>query len=143
MNPLWNIAVNGPVKSPIQNYRQLNVQTSVDQASPHQLIDMLFTGMQDRLNQARGFVQHDDIEGRSVAINACIEIVGGLQASLDHDAGGEIAENLDSLYDYMQRRLFRANADNDMNALNEVGDLLQTLRSAWVSIEPQVSVSAG
>ena len=66
-----------------------------------------------------------------------INIIEGLQASLDHEQGGEIAGNLDALYEYMQRRMFRASADNDPQALIEVGDLIQTLREAWLAIAPQ------
>jgi flagellar protein FliS len=124
------------VNSPVRQYRQLDVETSVDAASPHQIIDMLFSGARDRINQAQGYMEHQDLAGKAKAINACIEILSGLQASLDHEKGGEIAGNLESLYDYMQRRLFRASTDNDMQALLEVGDLVNTLRSAWSSIEP-------
>lgn len=124
------------VNSPVRQYHQLDIETSVDAASPHQLIDMLFCGARDRINQAQGFMEHQDLAGKAKAINACIDILSGLQASLDHEKGGEIAGNLESLYDYMQRRLFRASTDNDMQALLEVGDLVNTLRSAWSSIEP-------
>jgi flagellar protein FliS len=124
------------VNSPVRQYRQLDVETSVDAASPHQIIDMLFSGARDRINQAQGYMEHQDLAGKAKAINACIEILSGLQASLDHEKGGEIAGNLESLYDYMQRRLFRASTDNDMQALLEVGDLVNTLRSAWSAIEP-------
>lgn len=131
------------MNNPASQYRQLDVQTSVEHASPHQLIDMLFQGARDRINQAQGFIEHRDYEGKARAINACVDILGGLQASLDHENGGEIATNLDALYDYMQRRLFRANADNDLSALLEVSDLVQTLRSAWVSIDDSIHMSTG
>lgn len=124
------------MNSPVRQYHQLDVETSVDAASPHQIIDMLFSGARDRINQAQGFMEHEDLAGKAKAINACIDILSGLQASLDHEKGGEIAGNLESLYDYMQRRLFRASTDNDMQALLEVGDLVNTLRSAWSSIDP-------
>lgn len=131
------------VNNPATQYRQLDIQTSVHNASPHQLIEMLFEGARDRINQAQGHVERKDHERRTQAINACIDIISGLQASLDHEQGGELATNLDGLYDYMQRRLFRANADNDAQALTEVADLINTLRSAWVSIRPADQVSAG
>lgn len=127
------------VNSPVRQYHQLDVETAVDAATPHQLIDMLFRGAHDKINQAQGFIKHRDAEGKGRAINSCIDILNGLQASLDHEQGGEIAANLDGLYDYMQRRLFRANADNDVHALLEVGDLVRTLRSAWHSIDPTVN----
>ena len=126
-----------PVNSPVRQYQSLNVQTSVGSADPHQLIDMLFQGACDRIMQAEGCLEHNDLEGKAKAINACIDILSGLQASLDHEKGGEIAANLESLYDYMQRRLFRANTDNDVHGLHEVADLMKTLRTAWQAIAPQ------
>jgi len=80
------------VNSPVRQYQQLDVETAVSSANPHQLIEMLFRGARDRLNQARGAIEHHDIESKTQSINACIEIIQGLQASLDHDQGGDIAE---------------------------------------------------
>ncbi len=131
------------MNSQARQYQQLDATTAIEGASPHQLIDLLFQGAKDRINQAQGHIKRDDMGGKTSAINACIDIVEGLQASLDHDQGGELAGNLESLYDYMQRRLFRANTDNDVAALAEVADLLATLRSAWVQIDPAEKVSAG
>ena len=132
MQSEWKNSVNSPVKQ----YHQLDVETSVEAATPHQLIDMLFRGAHDRISQAQGCLEHNDMAGKAKAINRCVDILSGLQASLDHEQGGEIAANLESLYDYMQRRLFRASTDNDIHALLEVRDLLDTLRSAWRAIEP-------
>ena len=119
-------------------YERMGVATVVDSASPHELIDMLFVGAQQRLIRARGCVLHNDIPGRADAIGAAVDIIDGLQASLDAERGGELASNLDALYDYMQRRLFRANMDNDADPIDEVLGLVDTLRSAWVAIGPTV-----
>jgi len=128
--------MEGSVNSPVKKYHQLGVETSVEAASPHQLVNLLFKGAGDRIRQAQGCIARRDIEGRCKAINSCVEILMGLQMSLDHEKGSEIAANLDGLYDYMQRRLYRANADNDAAPLAEVTDLLNTLSSAWQTIDP-------
>ena len=125
------------VNSPVSKYHQLGVETSVEAATPHQLVNLLFKGAGDRIRQAQGCMARRDIEGRCKAINACVEILMGLQMSLDHEKGGEIAANLDGLYDYMQRRLYRANADDDAGPLAEVSDLLNILSSAWHTIDPE------
>lgn len=122
----------------IAQYRKLNVESGVEGASPHKLIDMLLDGARTRLMRARGCMQHGDIEGRSNAISATVAILEGLQASLDHEKGGDLAGNLDALYDYMQRRLFRANADNDAAGVAEVLGLVDTLSEAWSAIGDQV-----
>ena len=112
-------------------------------ATPHQLVDLLFQGAREQLNLAHGHIHRGDHAGRSAAINAVVDILSGLQASLDFENGEDIAANLDSLYDYMQRRLFRANSDNDVDGVLEVTDLIDTLRSAWRAIDPDSAVSAG
>lgn len=120
-------------------YRKLNVQTLVGSASPHKLVGMLFDGACARLAQAAGHAMRADHEARSRCIGETVSIIDGLQASLDHEKGGELAGNLDALYDYMHRRLFRANADNDVAAIREVMDLLRTLQDAWNAIDPVVT----
>ncbi|MEQ8690853.1 MAG: flagellar export chaperone FliS, partial [Pseudomonadales bacterium] len=101
--------MNNTAFKPVHQYRKLDVQTSVASATPHQLVEMLFDGARDRLNHAIGYVERNDHAARNEAINSVIDIVSGLQASLDHEQGGELAGNLEALYDYMQRLLFRAN----------------------------------
>lgn len=127
----------------IAQYQQLNVSSVVDSASPHELVDMLFSGAAARLKKASGCIKHQDINGRNEAINQVISILHGLQASLDRQQGGDLADNLDALYSYMQRQLIRANSDNDAGVLAEVQDLLNTLREAWEAIaEPSALASS-
>jgi flagellar protein FliS len=131
-NPLPQvIQVNNGAKA----YNRLNVSTAVESASSEQLIKLMLDGALARLIRAKGCITHGDIEGRSDAIDTALGIIGALQGCLDHDKGGDLAEHLDSLYDYLQRRLFRANADNDSAAIDEVIDLLRTLKDAWDAIE--------
>ena len=87
-----------------QQYAQMNKQTGVESANPHQLIGMLYQGALDNLQQAIGCIDRDDFEGRGRHLGRVITILGGLQGFLDHEKGGEIAKNLDSLYDYMRDR---------------------------------------
>jgi len=77
------------------------------------------------------------------AISKAIPIIeDGLNASLDKKVGGELAQNLSSLYEYMSRRLLTANVNNDMAALNEVAGLLNDLKGAWDGIKQQPAAPA-
>ena len=127
------------MNSPAFQYQKLDVQTLVSSASPHKLISMLFDGACSRLVKAQGCANRGDHEGRSHGIGEAVSIVNGLQASLDQQQGGELAENLDALYDYMLRRLYEANRDNDVSSIREVLDLLRTLQDAWHAIDPDVT----
>lgn len=112
-------------------YRRLDTEARVHAASPEQLITLMFDGALARLREARVHIEADRIDKRSAAINKAIAIIGGLQSSLDVQKGGEIATNLEALYDYMQRRLFRANIDSDIEGIDEVANLLGNIRGAW------------
>ncbi|MDP6198814.1 MAG: flagellar export chaperone FliS, partial [Porticoccaceae bacterium] len=53
------------------------------------------------------------------------------KGSLDFDKGGELARNLDDLYDYATRRLLKANIRNDIEAVQEIKGLLGEINGAW------------
>lgn len=116
-------------------YRKNNLEGQLNSASPHGLVMMLFDGARLSVGDAVRFMEAGDIAAKGAAISRCIEIISsGLQASLNMEAGGELAERLDSLYEYMGQRLLHANLKNDVAALHEVGTLIDELKSAWAQI---------
>jgi flagellar protein FliS len=121
-----------------KQYQQMNVQTSVMDASPHQLITMMFDGLIGRLATAKGFIGRKDYEGKSRALGSAITIIGALQDALDAERGGEIAENLDRLYLYMTRRVFAAGVANDTDIIDEVIGLVKTIKEGWDGIKEEV-----
>lgn len=122
-----------------QLYANMGKQGKAEDASPHKLITMLFDGALERINAAQGAMTRNDIAAKGALISRAITIVDGLRASLDLEKGGEIARNLRDLYDYMETRLFEANLKNVPEMLDEVADLLRTLREGWVGIEREAS----
>jgi flagellar protein FliS len=105
----------------------------IEEASPHRLIQMLFEGCLQRIAVAKGAIQRKEIALKGESIGKAIGILGGLRSSLDLNQG-EIATNLDRLYDYMERRLVDANLKNDISILDEVTGLLKDVKSAWDAI---------
>jgi flagellar protein FliS len=118
-----------------QAYSRLDIATAVESANSQQLVKLMLDGALARLIRAKGCINHRDIEGRNDALTTALGIIGALQGCLDRERGGSLAANLDSLYDYMQRRLFRANVDSDLAAIDEVIDLVRTLKEAWDAID--------
>ncbi len=118
-----------------KTYQKVAVESGVDSASPHTLIKMLFEGAISRLQNAVSCMESQQIERRSELISSALSIIGGLQDSLDLEKGGALAENLDGLYDYMQRQLFRATVENDASLIVEVGGLLETLNEGWSAMD--------
>ena len=119
----------------ISAYQRIGVETSVESADPHKLILMLFEGAQEALAKARMHMQHNEIAEKGQMISKAIMIIDhGLKASLDMNAGGDLAIKLQTLYDYMTHRLLVANIQNNLEIVNEVNTLLSELYGAWKEI---------
>ncbi|BCG08969.1 MULTISPECIES: flagellar export chaperone FliS [Buttiauxella] len=120
-----------------QAYAQIGVESAVMSASPHQLIVLLFDGALSALVRARLFMQQGELAAKGEALSKAINIIdNGLKAGLDNEQGGEIAENLSSLYDYMIRQLMLANLRNNVELIEEVEGLLTNIADAWKQISP-------
>ena len=118
-------------------YRRLDLETSVAQADPHALVGLLYDGVLSAIGQARGAQRNGDVATRGQATTRALRILEeGLKASLDR-RGGEIASNLEALYDYMIRQLLGANASGDDARYAEVAAMLEQLSEAWNSIVRQ------
>ncbi len=128
----------------ISAYQRIGVETGVESADPHKLILMLFEGAQEALARTRIHMQNNEIAEKGQMISKAIMIIDhGLKASLDMNAGGDLAIKLQALYDYMTHRLLMANIQNNIETLNEVNKLLSELYSAWKEIgESNVTLTA-
>ena len=118
----------------LQEYTRVGNETEIDGASPHRIIQMLMEGALQRLSKAKLAIQKQNIAEKGEMIGSAISIIGGLRDSLDHDAGGQIAENLEVLYEYMTSRLLEANLKDDINIVTEIMGLLVEIKTAWDTI---------
>lgn len=114
----------------------------VNEANPHRLIQMLFEGALERIVTAKVAMQQGNVAGKGELISKAIGIIDGLRAHLDLEKGGEVAENLESLYEYMTLRLTEANLHNDVARLDEVSKLLREVKAGWDAIPAQQAVEA-
>ena len=128
-----------------KTYMNVGATSGAMSASPHGLVIMLFEGAQTATAAARMHVELNQATQRAQAISKAVAIIqDGLMASLDREAGGEMAEQLFSLYEYMVSRLIDANLNNRGEPLEEVGRLLRELSDAWKEIgKPQALAPAG
>jgi flagellar protein FliS len=127
----------------IDSYNKVGLETGVDGANPYRLITMLLDGAILSLGRAAQAIKEKRIADKGKEISMAIDIISsGLQASLDPKAGGEIAENLTSLYDYMCTRLLHANLRNDLAAIQEVSALLGEIKGGWEEIANDPAVAS-
>ncbi len=124
--------------SAIQSYSSVKVHSGIEEASPHRLIQMLFEGALERIAQAKGAMLQNQIARKGELIGKAVNIVGGLQGSLNDKEGGSLAANLDGLYDYIIRRLTQANFENNPDYLDECGRLIAEIKAGWDAIGDKV-----
>jgi flagellar protein FliS len=119
-------------------YHNLDLQSRIESATPHRLIQLMMERVLAKVGLARTQLENGDIAGKGGNLGDAIEIINGLQASLNYKADKAIAGNFDALYDYMMRRLLEANLHNDVRAMDEVAGLMRELKEAWDAIADQV-----
>lgn len=116
-------------------YKRVNTDTGVSTADPHQLVSMLFDGLIQSLNAARGAMERGEIDAKGVAIGKSVRILEeGLRSGLNMAQGGDLAQNLNNLYGYAAQRLSLANVRNDGAIVAEVLNLVQPLADSWKQI---------
>ena len=118
----------------LAKYGQIKNDTQTTYASPHQLMLMLFDGAIEAMSVTIGAIQNENFELRSKQNTRSITIINGMRECLDMEMGGELAGNLDSLYQYMTQELFRASFKNDADTIQNIQTMLKDIRGSWEKI---------
>jgi flagellar secretion chaperone FliS len=118
-------------KDPMAGYKMVGQVGRVDYANQVELVQMLFSALLESMSEAEGHMQRGSVELKCKSIARADKIVQGLRITLDHERGGELARNLDALYEYVSRRLLHANLRNDVESLREARGLMGDISSAW------------
>lgn len=124
--------------SQLAAYHSVAAHGGVAAADPHRLIVMLLDGALERIAAARGCIERGTTVEKARTIHRAVALVDELRNSLDLEAGGAIAANLDDLYEYVSRQLLRASLENRPAPLTEAAGLLQEIRGAWIALSPEV-----
>ena len=124
----------------VQSYRKTNITTS----DPVRLVIMCYEGVIENLKLAKEKIKENDHEKKAKAITKAQDIIEELMCSLDFEKGGEIAGNLESLYNYMLRRILQGDLNKDVRTIDEVIGIFSDLLSAWqaVAAKPESQVQS-
>jgi len=126
----------------IGEYQNIKTKHDVESATPHRLIQLMMERIIAKISMARGHMEREDVSTKGKLIGDAIDIISGLQTSLNHKADETLAGNFDALYDYMKRRLLEANLRNDAKILMEVAGLMAELKEAWDAIADEVETAS-
>ena len=118
----------------LSQYGKIKDDTQTMYASPHQLMLMLFDGALEAMSLNIAAIQNNDFELRSKQNTRSINIINGMRECLDMETGGELANNLYSLYEYMTKELFRASFKNDADTVQNIQTMLKDIRGSWEKI---------
>lgn len=110
------------------------IQEHTEEISSHQIISLLMDGAIERIDQALEAHKTGRIDELEILVQKLIAIINGLRNSLNFDAGGDIAANLDALYDYMLGAISESSQENLPQALTQTKSLLSEVKLGWDQI---------
>ena len=118
----------------LAQYGQIKNDAQTSYATPHQLMLMLFDGAIEAISITVGAIENQNFELRSKQNTRSITIINGMRDCLDMESGGELSDNLYSLYQYMAQELFRASFKNDVDTIQNIQTMLKDIRESWEKI---------
>ncbi|WP_308444424.1 flagellar export chaperone FliS [Laribacter hongkongensis] len=123
-------------------YQQDALEARILGAMPAELVEMLYAAAVQAIGQAEAAIKMGDFEQKSRMLSKGLDIVSHLEATLNHEQGGEVAENLSTLYRHARARLMQASLHNDIAEFETVASLLDGLRESWAELGRQQRLSA-
>jgi flagellar protein FliS len=119
-----------------EQYRTVGAHGTLAQASPHRVVQVMLDATLSRIVEASGHLERGEVAAKGEKIGKALAIIEALMLGLDKERGGEVAQNLERLYDYASRTLLKANLENRSDLLKEVTSLLREIKLGWDGIAP-------
>ena len=123
----------------LNQYKNIDLQARIEGASPYELILLLLQGARSHIASSINHIKHQQLSQKGERISKTISILDELRSALNHEIDPEMTANLDQLYDYIQRILFKANLDNNIDLLQEANSLLEQVHTAWLGMKDKIS----
>ncbi|MBF8999484.1 MULTISPECIES: flagellar export chaperone FliS [Vibrio] len=122
------------MRGSLQAYKKVSVDSQLSAASPHKVVQMLMAGAIERLIQGKAAMQQGNIPVKGERLGKALDIIISLRGCLSMDDGGDIAKNLDQLYEFMIGQITTANQQNIAEPIDDVIDIVREIKSAWDQI---------
>lgn len=122
------------MRGSMKAYKSVSLDSQKTVASPYKVVQMLLAGALERLAKARVAIEQEKPAQRGELLGATMMIVAELRMALDHDTGGDIAANLDNLYEFIMAELVLANTENSIDKLEAISGLLRDIKESWDAI---------
>ncbi len=122
----------------MKGYRKTKLEAELSVATPHRVLQMMFEGLLERLAQAKGAIEIQDLAAKSEMLSKAVGIINGLQMSIDQSVDPELGQRLSQMYEYMKQRLNDASVSLDTAAIDEVIELITPIKEAWDNIPSDV-----
>ncbi len=122
------------MRGSLQAYKKVSVDSQLSAASPHKVIQMLMAGAIERLVQGKAAMEQGNIAVKCERLGKALDIVISLRSCLSMNDGGDVAQNLDQLYEFMISQISIANAENKPEPIDDVVNIIREIKSAWDQI---------
>lgn len=122
------------MRGSMKAYKSVALDSQKTVASPYKVVQMLLAGALERLARARSAMEQNKPADKGELIGSTMTLVAELRAALNHEEGGDIAVNLDNLYEFIIRELVVANSENSIEKLEAVSGLLRSIKESWDAI---------
>lgn len=122
------------MRGSLQAYKKVSVDSQLSAASPHKVVQMLMAGAIERLIQGKVAMIQGNIPVKGERLGKALDIIISLRSCLSMDDGGDIASNLDQLYEFMITQVTQANQANTPEPIDDVIDIIREIKSAWDQI---------
>ena len=128
--------MNNPYQKITDKYKLVDLQTRIDAASPHELINLLIQGARTHISGAIGCLDAGETKTSGEHISKVLNIINELRRCLNIQQGGEVAINLRNFYNQIENLIVQENIHQDSNLLVRTNELLAQLQNVWISIKP-------
>ena len=115
-------------------YRSVDLASRIEGASPHQLVQIMFDEAVKALETMAVAAEKGDYVQRGLRQSRALSIIHGLEGSLDHQQGGDIAAGLAAIYREARRLAIAGGRDNDPAMIRKAGEMLGDIAGAWQAI---------